>query len=105
MISLKNKALYFLSKRDYAYLELFDKLKHYCDDEKEIHAVLSKLVENKYLSDERYIHSYLNSKSGKVSLQKIRYDLIQKTGKHELVDAILDEVKDKFDQYVIAYQI
>jgi regulatory protein len=105
MISLKNKALYYLARREYAYHELFNKLKPDYDDEAQIHAVLDELVVLKYLSNERYILSYLNYKSQKYGLQKIRYDLIQKTGDSNLVDNVLNDAKDKLNEYENAHRL
>ena len=90
--SLKAKALAYLSRREYTFLELFNKLKRYSDSDSEIKDVLTELVKHGYLSEERYIKSYLHSKSHKNGLLKIKYNLIQKTANPQLVEQIISEV-------------
>lgn len=97
MNNLKAKALEFLSRREYAYLELFTKLGKYTEDSDEIKNVLDELQNSGYLSEERYIKSYLNSKSRKSGLAKIKYSLKQKTGNAKLIEKIIKE--NPIDEY------
>ncbi|MCC2625113.1 MAG: recombination regulator RecX [Burkholderiales bacterium] len=103
-INLKNKALDFLSRRDYGYHELYVKLQKYSEDLDEIKQVLDDLKHKNFLSEERFISNYLRSKQSKYGLKKIRYDLLQKN-----VDAnILEEVlanNHTSDEYEVAYNI
>lgn len=101
--SVKAKALYFLSRREYGYLELFTKLKRQFDDEYEISRVLNDLVGLGYLSDERYVKSYLTSKSGKYGLLKLKYSLNQKVDNPELVQQMIDDIN--IDEVAIAKEI
>lgn len=101
--SLKAKALYFLSRRDYAYLELFNKLKKYSEDEAEIRRLLTDLASRGWLSEERYIKNYLTSKSSKYGLLKIKHTLNQKTANPKLVKQILGEAE--IDEVTIAKEL
>lgn len=95
---IKSKAIYFLSRREYAYQELYTKLKKYSEDLDEIKNVLDELKKKGFLSEERYIQSYINSKKDKYGLAKIKYTLKQKTDDVALInnivkDSDIDELK------------
>lgn len=100
---LRNKALSFLSIREYSYKEMLTKLKKYTDDETEIIKLLTWLKEKNWLSDERYINSFATSKSKKYGLIKIRYDLKKRVDDPELVDKILAKID--LDQYELALNL
>ncbi len=72
------KALYYLAKREYAIRELSQKLANYTEDMQVINSVISELIEKKYLSEERYIEAYVNSKKSVYGLNKIKYSLSAK---------------------------
>ena len=100
---IKAKAIYFLARREYSYLELLQKLSRYSEDTNAIRQVLNQLKEQKILSDERYIQSYLHSKSGKYSIAKLKYELYNKVDDSNLVDELIAEAK--IDQYDIVLNI
>ncbi|MFN7095025.1 MAG: recombination regulator RecX [Burkholderiales bacterium] len=100
MHELKSKALYFLARREYSYKELFTKLKKYCENQAEIHQVLEEMQHKGWLSEERYISSYLRSKSHRYGLLRIRQALMQKTGNSDLVDEVLEQ--NPIDEYSAA---
>jgi regulatory protein len=105
MSILKSKAIYFLSKREYAYLELFNKLKKYSDNFTEIKTLLDELKKDGYLSEDRYIKSYINSKKNKSGIAKIKYNLKLKTGNAQLVDKILAESSiDEYESALLVWQ-
>lgn len=91
---IRKKALYFLARREYAYLELFNKLKNYVNDENSINSVLKELTSLGYLSDERYIKAFVSSKNKKYGIQKLRLELNQKTGDPKLVNQVLSIVEN-----------
>ena len=101
--NLKGKALYFLSRREYAYQELFTKLKKYSDNENEIRQVLDNLREYGYLSEQRFIQSFINSRSKKHGLLKIKYQLSQKTTESDLVNQIIND--NDFDEVALAREL
>ena len=98
--NLKSKALYFLSRREFAYQELFTKLKKYSDDEIEIRKTLDSLRDLGYLSEKRFIQSFINSRSKKHGLLKIKYQLSQKTTDSDLVNQIISDTD--FDEVALA---
>ncbi len=101
--NLKSKALYFLSRREYAYQELFTKLKKYSESESEIRQVLDNLRESGYLSEQRFIQSFINSRSKKHGLLKIKYQLSQKTTDSDLVTQIINDTE--FDEVALAREL
>ncbi|HLX54141.1 MAG TPA: recombination regulator RecX [Aquella sp.] len=102
-ISLKNKALDFLSRRDYGYHELYVKLQKYCEDLEEIKQVLDDLKRKNFLSEKRYINSYLRSKQVKYGIRKIRYDLLQKNVDADVLEEVL--ASNQANEYEAAYTI
>lgn len=90
-INLRSKALDFLSRRDYSYLELFNKLKRYTDDEIAIKTILDEMVNKRFLNEERYIESFINTKSQKFGSQKIRYLLSAKVNDPDLINQLYNE--------------
>lgn len=87
-INIKHKALDFLSRRDYSYQELYQKLLKYTDDHDEITDVLDEMVQKKFLNEERYIENFIASKSKKYGSLKLKYILNSKTENHDLVEQI-----------------
>lgn len=90
--SIKAKAVAYLARREHTRQELVTKLTlKYPEAQDLIQKILDQLQQSGYLSEERYIKSYLNSKSTKAGLAKIKYALRQKIGDSELIDEILRE--------------
>lgn len=102
-IDLKNKALDFLSRRDYGYNELYVKLQKYSQNLDQIKLVLDDLKCKNFLSEKRYINSYLHNKQAKYSLRKIRYDLLQKNVDYDVLEEVLAD--NQADEYEVAYNI
>mgnify|MGYP000007520343 CR=1 FL=1 len=102
-INLYAKALDFISRRDYSYRELFTKLQKYTDDIEAIKEVLSRMVEQKFLNEERYIENYINAKSQKFGAQRIKYQLMNKVADQELVNDIYQQAN--IDEFAIAKSI
>lgn len=92
-LNLRAKALDFLSRRDYSYLELFNKLSNYTDDETAIRRVLDEMLSKNFLNEERYIEAFINSKSRKFGSKKIRYLLGSKVSNSDLIDDIYNKAE------------
>ncbi len=103
MLSLKAKALYFLSKREYGYKELLQKLQRYGAGTDEIRIILDELVTKKYLSEERYITNYLLHSQAKFGLRKIKYELSEKISNLDLIDVIL--AQNPVDEFAAALSL
>lgn len=103
IVDLKNKALYFLARREYGYKELYNRLSKYTDNLDQVKQIVDDLVVQGYLSEERFVKSYLNSKSSKFGPRKIRYDLLQKQVDEALVSQAIRTLYP--DEYTAAYQV
>lgn len=90
-INLNVIALRFLSRRDYSYNELFNKLTKYTDNHDEITKILNSLVSQKFLDDERFITNFIEYKSRKYGSAAIKYRLNQKVNNPELVNQIYQQ--------------
>ena len=76
-LSLKARALNFLSRREYSRLELGRRLAPHADSAEEVEALLDALVEQKWLSDERFAHSVVNRRASRVGTRVILQELRQ----------------------------
>ena len=100
---LKKKALFFLAKRDFAYNELFNKLKPYALNEDELHSVLSDLKNKGWLSEERYINNYISSKNKRYGILKIKNELYVKSGDRDLINELI--IENNIDEVETAHQL
>ncbi len=75
---LYKKSLDYLSRREHSSKEILAKLRHHSEDNDLISSVIDRLVEQKYLSDSRYVEVYINSKKSRYGLQRIKYTLNDK---------------------------
>ncbi|HUH40532.1 MAG TPA: recombination regulator RecX [Castellaniella sp.] len=58
-LSLKARAIAYLSRREHSRLELQRKLSAHCDDPDQVQAVLNELAAAHWQSDQRYAESYV----------------------------------------------
>ena len=74
---IKNKAIYFLSRREYSKLELTSRLKKYPDfEDEEIYRVIDELITKDYLSDLRFSEQYVKMLVNRgYGFNKIKYEL------------------------------
>ena len=73
--SLKARAIALLARRDYARLELSDKLRATGAPREEVDALLDEITALGYLSDERFAHAVVRQKSGGYSKRAIAQTL------------------------------
>jgi len=85
------KGVYLLSMREHSVQELTDKLKLKSEFSDIVYAVIDELIENKYLSDERFAESYVRSRANKgFGPIKIRTELKTKGINNVLIGDYLD---------------
>lgn len=89
-INIKAKALDFLSRRDYSYIELYRKLQKYSDDLELIKSILDSLVQSNYINEERFIENFIYSKSKKYGSLKVKHLLQDKVNNKELINELYD---------------
>ena len=97
---LKNRALYYLAKREYGFVELINKIKSFATDELNLnldscYKIVEELKTKGLQSDYRFCESFVNSKKRKFGLQKISYELKQKEIDNFLIEEFIDALKDE----------
>ncbi|MFY0649540.1 MAG: regulatory protein RecX [Methylophilaceae bacterium] len=97
---LKNRALYYLAKREYGFVELINKIKSFAADELDLnldscYQIVEELKTKGLQSDYRFCESFVNSKKRKFGLQKISYELKQKEIDDFLIEEFVDALRDE----------
>jgi regulatory protein len=88
---LLSKGIRLLSMREHSVQEMITKLSVKCDSLDTLHVVIERLLESKYLSDERFTESYVRSRTNRgFGPTKIKSELSQKGIKNNMIDDYLD---------------
>jgi regulatory protein len=74
-LSLKGRALRYLSMREHSRAELFRKLSSHAEEGDDVDAILDWLEENNFLSIERFSDSLVNRRSGRFGNHRILAEL------------------------------
>lgn len=88
-LSLKARALRFLSMREHSRAELSRKLAPYVQEGDDLESILSWLESGRYLSDQRFSESLAHRRQGRFGNQKIFAELQS----HQLKDVDMEELK------------
>lgn len=89
-ISLKSRAIRYLSLREHSIQEIKRKLSQYANSKEELEQTINWLIENNYLSEKRYINSFIEAKTRKYGLLKVRYLLEQTVEDKSLINTQLE---------------
>ena len=85
------KGMRLLSMREHSKQEIITKLSVKCENLDIVYAVIDFLIENKYLSDQRFTESYVRSRRNRgFGPNKIRIELKEKGIKTNMIDDYLD---------------
>ena len=74
-LSLKGRALRYLSQREHSRLELSRKLSRYAEDTDDVDALLDLLEKNNWLSQERFSESLIHRRSARFGNARIMAEL------------------------------
>jgi regulatory protein len=88
-LSLRERAIGLLARRDHSRAELAHKLAPH-GTEDEIDVVIARMIELGLLSDERFAQTWVRSKAGRFGLTRLRYDLAQRGVDRDTIDAALE---------------
>lgn len=88
-LSLKGRALRFLSMREHSRLELGRKLAKYAEEGDDVEALLDFLEKNNWLSQERFAESLVHRKAGRFGNSRVMAELQS----HGLNGEALAEIK------------
>lgn len=87
--SLRQRALDYLAKREYSYIELGKKLKAYADENDDIPALLDDFKARGWLSDQRFTEQIVHARKAKFGTAKIAHELREKgIADHLITDAV-----------------
>lgn len=88
-LSLKGRALRYLSMREHSRVELMRKLTPYAENEDELNTLIMWLEESKFLSDQRFSEALIHKRQARFGNQKIMAELQS----HQLNRDELAEIK------------
>lgn len=91
-ITLKSRAVAYLSRREHSKLELTQKLQPYVEDQSEIQDLLVYLEHGGWQSDERFALSLANRRIQRYGWQRLQHELQQ----HQIDESIINNLKNQF---------
>jgi regulatory protein len=94
VLSLKARALKYLSMREHSRLELGRKLARYAEEGDDVEALLDFLEKNNWLSQERFAESLVHRRAGRYGNSRVLAELQQ----HGVKGEDLDELKSGLKQ-------
>lgn len=92
--SLRQRALEYLSKREYSTIELGQKLKTYADETDDIPALLADFKARGWLSDARFTKQLVRARQVKFGSTKVAYELKEKGVAEELIAEAVSDIKE-----------
>ncbi len=90
--SLRERALGYLTRREYSRQELYRKLKAYAEEE-DLDGLLDEFQQRGWLSDKRYVDQMIHARRGKYGSLKLAHELRSQGVAEDLVDKAIEEVK------------
>ena len=101
-LSLKARAVRYLSRREYSRMELQQKLRRYMtefESDDDLQGVLNDLERKGYLSDERFAQSRVRVRSARYGNMRLAYELKASGVNSELINRAIDELgASEFDR-------
>ena len=93
-INLRNKALRLLARREYARVELQQKLLPFTDAPSEVEALLDDFTTRGWLSDSRFAEQWTHQRSTRYGSARIKQELRQKGVADETIAEAIETLKD-----------
>jgi regulatory protein len=90
--NLRERALGYLTRREYSRAELYRKLQPYVVDE-DLEALLEDFRQRGWLSDQRYADQMVHARRGKYGSLKVAHELRSQGVSEELVDKAVAEIR------------
>jgi regulatory protein len=91
--SLRQRALDYLAKREYSYVELGKKLKAYAEENDDIPALLDDFKARGWLSDQRFTEQIIHARKAKFGTAKIAHELREKGIADHLITGAVETLK------------
>jgi len=92
--SLRQRALEYLGKREYSYVELWQKLKPFAEESDDIPALLEDFKKRGWLSDSRFTEQMVHARKAKFGSARIAHELREKGVAAHLIENAIEQVKD-----------
>ena len=92
-ISLRERALGYLTRREYSCKELEQKLRGYVEEHDDLPALLEDFKKRGWLSEERYTEQIVHARKGKFGSARVAHELREHGVAEELIDKAVAEVK------------
>lgn len=93
-MTIRERALGFLSRREYSRLELKRKLAPHAKDEHEVESLLQDFAARGWLSEARFAEQIVHARRGKYGAQRIVHELKEKGVSADTVAAILPDLRE-----------
>ncbi|MDP2152198.1 MAG: recombination regulator RecX [Methylotenera sp.] len=91
--SLRQRALDYLAKREYSYIELGKKLKAYAEENDDVPALLDDFKARGWLSDQRFTEQIIHARKAKFGTAKIAHELREKGVADQLITDAVETLK------------
>ncbi len=91
--SLRQRALDYLAKREYSYVELGRKLKAFAEESDDIPALLDDFKARGWLSDERFTEQLVHARKAKFGSARVANELREKGISDDLIADAVSDVK------------
>jgi regulatory protein len=98
MVSLRNKALQMLGRRDHSRAELAQKLQAHTETPEEIPALLDDFEARGWLSDQRFAEQWTHYRSQRYGLGRLKQELRQRGVANEIIDASIEAVAENEEE-------
>ena len=82
---LRERALGYLSRREYSYQELQQKLRGYAEEQDDLPALLEDLKKRGWLSEQRYTEQIVHARKAKFGSRRVAHELREHGVAEELV--------------------
>lgn len=93
-MTIRERALGFLSRREYSRLELKRKLAPHAEDEHEVESLLDDFATRGWLSEARFAEQIVHARRSKYGAQRIVHELKEKGVSADAVAAILPDLRE-----------
>ena len=93
-MTIRERALGFLARREYTRNELARRLAPYTEDEAEIAALLDDFQQRGWLSEQRFVEQVVHARSSKYGSRQITHELRQKGVSEEAIATALPQLKE-----------
>ena len=93
-LSLRERALGYLTRREYSYAELQRKLRPYAGDE-DLEGLLDEFRQRGWISDARYVDQMVHARKSKYGSLKVAHELRSRGVAGDLIDKAVKEMQEQ----------